>query len=39
MRKLCQIIEESFLQKAGQALSTAGLRLAGAGIGAAFGYT
>jgi len=37
MKKLCQLIEESFLQKAGQALSTAGLGLAGAGIGAIAG--
>jgi len=37
-KNLTRIIEESFLQKTGQALSTAGLGLAGAGVGAALGY-
>jgi len=38
MKNLTQLIEESFLQKTGQVLSTAGLGLAGAGMGAALGY-
>ena len=38
MKKLCQIIEESFLQKVNQIVPAAGLALGGAGIGLTLGY-